>query len=109
MHPGVITCQSDATLGQVAVLLTKHRVHALVVNDSDGRTLGIISDFDLLAGEWLSTDSEELDTMQTMTAYELMFTPIDTVEADLPVVEATNRILKEGIHRLLVTEQQPIR
>ena len=106
MHSGVITCQSDATLGQVAVLLTQHRVHALVVNDPDGRTLGIISDFDLLAGEWLSTDSEELETMQTMTAYELMSAPIDTVEADVPIVEAAHRILHEGIHRLLVTEQQ---
>ena len=106
MHSGVITCQSDATLGQVAVLLTQHRVHALVVNDPDDRPLGIITDFDLLAGEWLSTNSEDLDTMLTMTAYELLSAPIDTVEADVPVGEAAHRILQEGIHRLLVTERQ---
>ena len=33
MHPGLLTCELDATLGQVAVLLTQNHVHALVVVD----------------------------------------------------------------------------
>jgi len=47
MHTGLITCKPTATLGQVAVLLNQHHTHALIVTDRDGRTLGIISDFDL--------------------------------------------------------------
>ncbi len=43
MHPGVITCQPNATLGQVAILLSQHHVHALIVADRDGRPFGIIS------------------------------------------------------------------
>jgi len=35
MHPGLITCRPDATLGQVAVMLTQHHVHALIVADRD--------------------------------------------------------------------------
>ena len=56
MHPGVLTCKPDATLGQVATLLDQHQVHALFVTDRDGRIMGVISDFDLMAGEWLSSD-----------------------------------------------------
>ena len=37
MPPGVLTCQPDASLGQVAVLLTQHKVHALVVSDPEDR------------------------------------------------------------------------
>ena len=60
MHPGVITCKPDATLGQVATLLDQHQVHALFVTDRDGRMMGVISDFDLMAGEWLATCRELL-------------------------------------------------
>lgn len=104
MHPGVITCRPDATLGQVAVMLTQHHIHALIIADRDGRSLGIISDFDLLAGEWLSADPEGLEAMRTMTAGELMSTPVDTIEAHAPASEAARRMCEEVIHRLLVTD-----
>lgn len=109
MHPGVITCRPDATLGQVAVMLTQHHVHALVVADRDGRPIGVISDFDLLAGEWLSGDSEALQVMRTMTAEDMMSTPVQTIESDVPVSEAARRMREDGIHRLLVVESgQPV-
>jgi CBS domain-containing protein len=109
MHPGVITCRPDATLGQVAVMLTQHHVHALVVSDRDSRPIGLISDFDLLAGEWLSASPESLEAMRDMTAGELMSAPVDTVEADVPFSEAARRMREEEIHRLLVTENgQPV-
>src|SRR5215216_717925 len=104
MHPGILTCKPDTTLGQVAVLLNQHHVHALVVADRDGRPLGIISDFDLLAGEWLSSDSESLTTMRRLTASDLMSHPIDSVEASIPLTDAVNQLLEKEISRLLVTE-----
>jgi CBS domain-containing protein len=104
MHPGLITCKPDATLGQVAVLLNQHHVHALIVADRAGRALGIISDFDLLAGEWLSSDSESLATMQKLTAADLMSHPVDSVEGNVPLSEAVNILLEKQISRLLVTE-----
>ena len=109
MHPGVITCRADTVLGHVAVLLDHHHVHALIVADRDGRPVGIISDFDLLAGEWLSAGSEELESMRTMTAGELMSTPVDMIQANAPVGEAAQRMREEEIHRLLVIDGgQPI-
>jgi len=105
MHPGVFTCQPNATLGQVAVLLTQHKVHALVVPDAEGRPLGIISDYDLLAGEWLSVDDESLSAMRKLTAHDLMSYPVDTVDADTPIKEAAHILIEEDVSRLLVTEE----
>lgn len=105
MHPGLLTCRPDATLGQVSVMLTQHHVHALVVADRDGRPIGIISDYDLLAGEWLSADSQSLTTMRHLTAGELMSSPIDTVEASLSLGAATQQLIEKDINRLLVTDQ----
>jgi CBS domain-containing protein len=105
MHPGVITCRPDAPLGQIAVMLTQHHVHALMVVDRDKRIVGIITDFDLLAGEWLSADPESLNVMRKMTAGDLMSAPVGSIEADAPLNEAAKRMNKEVIRRLLVTEK----
>jgi CBS domain-containing protein len=104
MHPGLLTCRPDATLGQVAVLLNQHHVHALIVADRDGRALGVISDYDLLAGEWLSSDPESLTTMRKLTAADLMSHPIDAVEVNVPLSEAVNQLIDKEVSRLLVTE-----
>jgi CBS domain-containing protein len=105
MHPGLLTCRPDDTLGQVAAVLTRNHVHALVVTDGDDRPLGIISDYDLLAGEWLSADPKSLGTMQKLTAGELMSSPIDTIEADSPLDKAAHMLIEKDINRLLVTQK----
>ncbi len=104
MHAGLITCKPTATLGQVAVLLNQHHVHALVVTDRDGRTLGLISDFDLMAGEWLSSDSESLAVMRKLTAADLMSQPVNSVEANTPITYAAGVFIEKKVSRLLVTE-----
>jgi len=104
MHRGLITCRQGAALGQVAVLLYQHHVHALVVVDRDGRPAGIISDFDLMAGEWLSADTASLDVMRKLTAGDLMSQPIVTVEADVGLRQAAKLMIEKEIERLMVTE-----
>jgi len=104
MRPGVFTCGTKDTLGQVAETLTKNRVHALFVADEHGDIKGIITDFDLLAGEWLSGDSESLAVMRRMTAAELMSFPVNTIEAGAPAKEAAQRMQERVVRRLLVTE-----
>lgn len=104
MRKGLIVCSPGAALGQVAKTLTQHHVHALIVAEDAGAPLGIISDFDLLAGEWLSVDKESLDAMKTMTAGDLMTSPIETIEADTAVDDAAKRFLERQIHRMMVVE-----
>jgi CBS-domain-containing membrane protein len=105
MHKGFICCRTDATLGELARQMSNQYVHALVVCDRDQRPLGIISDFDLLAGEWLSADPESLKAMQELTAAELMSTPIDTIDADETIVAAARCLIEDRVHRLMVTEE----
>jgi len=105
MHPGVLTCPPDLTLGQVAVLFNQHHVHAIFVVDPQGAILGVVTDFDLLAGEWLSADRQSLGVMRKMTAGEMMSSPVDTIEAGVPADEAAKRMKDEVIRRLLVTEK----
>jgi CBS domain-containing protein len=105
MHKGLITCKPGATLGEVAGLLNRYRVHALVVMDEDGNPLGIISDFDLLAGEWLSSDAKSFNTMRTLTASDLMSHPVDSVETNIALADAVHMLIDKDISRLLVTDQ----
>src|SRR3990170_3718371 len=105
MHPGIITCQADMTLGRVAEVLIEQHLHALVVADRDGRLLGVLSDFDLMAAEWLSSDAKSLEAMRTMTAGELMTTPLDSVEAGLPACDAAQKMRAGGTSRLIVMER----
>jgi CBS domain-containing protein len=104
MHKGLIACPPDASLGKVATLLTEHHVHALLVTDADENPLGIISDFDLLAGEWLSVDEESLDAMRKLTARDLMTQPVESIDVNAAVREAGTRMDKKSIHRMLVTD-----
>lgn len=106
MHKGVITCKPDATLGQVATLLDQHQVHALFVTDRDGRIVGVISDFDLMAGEWLSSDPESLNTMRKLTASDIMTKPVNTIEATTPLTEAADLFMQKKVGRFLVLEHE---
>lgn len=109
MHEGLITCPPDTSLGRVAAMLDEHHIHAIVVADRTGAPLGILSDFDLLVGEWLSVDDESLNTMRRLTARDLMTAPIETVEAGTPASEAALRMTEKDIHRMLVTDgDQPV-
>lgn len=105
MHLGVITCPPESTLGQAAALLARHRIHAIVVADEHGQPLGILSDIDLLTGEWLSTDEAGLQAMRRMTAGEMMSAPPLTIDAGAGAAEARQRMLQGRIHRLLVMDQ----
>lgn len=104
MHPGLILCPPDASLGQVATLLTQHHVHALIVAETADKPLGIISDFDLLAGEWLSVDGTSLDSMRRLTARDLMTAPIEMIGADTSIEAVAQQMQAKQLHRMLVTE-----
>ena len=105
MHPGIMTCRPDASLGQVARMLAERRVHALFVIDRNNKPIGVITDYDLLAGEWLSGDAESLVAMRGMTAGELMSSPVETINADDKASEAARRMREDGIRRLLVCDK----
>jgi CBS domain-containing protein len=109
MHTGLITCSPDATLGEAATLMADHGVTGLIVAEPGGEPLGILSDTDMLVGEWLSGDDASLAAMRALTAGELMSKPVASIEAGEPASQAAARMHAERLHRLVVTEAgQPI-
>ena len=106
MHPEIYTCRPDLPLGEVAKILADHHIHAVFVTNDGEMPAGVITDYDVLAGEWLSGDPESLNIMRSMTAGELMSSPVETVDPDCPVNEAASRMRQgHGFRRLLVVEE----
>lgn len=109
MHPGLITCHEDTPLGEVAFLLNRHHIHALVIVDDEDVPVGILSDFDLLTAEWLASDVESMRIMRDLTAQVIMSRPVQTIEADATASDAARRMLEGEEHRFMVMEEgEPI-
>jgi CBS domain-containing protein len=106
MHLGVVRCSPDNSLGQVAKLLADHHVHSLFIFNEEQLPVGVITDFDVLAGEWLSGDPESLAVMRGMTARELMSSPVEMIDVDTPASVAAMRMKEDSIRRLLVVENK---
>jgi CBS domain-containing protein len=105
MSSPVVSCRSEASLGEVAALLAERRIHGILVLDEAGRMAGVVADTDLLAGEWLATDDESLETMRSMTAGELMTVPPVTIGAGAAMADAAARLRDERLARLVVTSE----
>ena len=82
MTEALVTCSVDADLASVALILARHHVHAVFVVGEDELPVGVLSDFDMLAGEWLGDDVEGLSIMKAITAGEMMTAPVEAIEAD---------------------------
>lgn len=104
MHPGVVECQPGDTLGDVAKKLAENHIHSLFIFGDGSLPVGVITDFDVMAGEWLSGDPESLSVMRTMTAGDLMTSPVEMITSDTPSRDAAVRMTRDSIRRLLVVE-----
>jgi CBS domain-containing protein len=105
MSRDIITCGHDVNLASVARILARRRVHAVFVVDDAGQATGVVSDFDLLAGEWMAGDAEGLSTMKSMTAGELQTSPVETIGEGEPAVVAAARMRELHLGRLLVLDE----
>ncbi len=106
MRPNLITCPPNTPLSAVAATLTRQRVHAIIVADATGMPLGVLSDIDLLSGEWLGADPAKLTLLRGLTAAQLMSSPAVTIDAAAPASEAAAKLRALHIHRLVVTDME---
>ena len=104
MHTGVERGRPEISLGQVAKLLAEHHIHSLFIFNGEQLPVGVITDYDLMAGEWLSRDLESLAVMSTMTAGELMSSPVEMVDGNVSARDAAERMREDNIRRLLVVD-----
>jgi CBS domain-containing protein len=109
MHPGILSCDRDATSTEVARMMATHHVHCIAVMGlSDDRepqpiVWGIVSDLDLIeAGVGGALEQ---------TAAALAQQPIISVNPSTPIREAGQLMLTHGAAHLVVVDansQRPI-
>ncbi len=108
MHPGIMTCDPDAPVTEVARMMAGQHVHCIAVmgiaRDHGERLVwGIISDLDLLrAGTAKGAEP---------TASEMAIEPIFTVEPSTPLRDAAELMLTHSSAHVLVIDaakQRPI-
>jgi CBS domain-containing protein len=100
MHPGVLACDADASLSELARLMATNHVHCVVVRIPAGETsgtspsYGVIADLEVLAAG-LRAGAEP-------TAAALARHPTITVEPTTPLREAAELMLTHGERHVLV-------
>jgi CBS domain-containing protein len=101
MHHGVLTCPPETPLRDVARMLARFRVHAVVVftddDDDPGapRLWGIVSDSDLMA-------AAALDDVGTRTAGGTATTPLVTITRHETLKEAAALMREDAVTHLVV-------
>ena len=96
MNPGVLTCLPVTPLRDVARMMARHRVHAIVVlgTDDNLRPYGVVSDLDLVAA--IGTHAN---------AGAVAASPVVTVTRELALEHAATLLAEnETTHLLVVNE-----
>lgn len=101
MHPGILSCEPDASLTEVARLMTTHHVHCMAVmgvsrNGVEKLIWNVITDLDLLRAG-LHGGAEP-------TAAELATAPIVTVTNGTLLREAGELMLQRGASHVIVVD-----
>jgi CBS domain-containing protein len=97
MTPGVLTCLPVTPLRDVARMMARHRVHAIVVFGTDDalHPWGVVSDVDLVGA--IGT---------TANAGEIAASPVVTATVDLPLERAATLLTEnETTHLLVVSDR----
>jgi CBS domain-containing protein len=104
MHPGILSCEPDATATEVARLMATEHVHCVAVvgisyeESPQCFVWGIVSDLDLIAAG--IRDGLE------RTARDLAGQPIITVTPSMPLRDAGELMLTHRVRHLVVTDAE---
>lgn len=98
MHNGVIGCKSDTPLSEVVRILSDTDIHALVVTGDSGEVVGIVSHMDIIP--------HHAEDLTKLTAREVMTSKVITVTPESKVSEAIDVMVKNRIHRLVVSDPE---
>lgn len=98
MHHGILSCDTDAPLDEVAAIMANHRVHAVAVTNGDGhRVVAVVSDIDVVAA---ATQGH------APTALEVAATEPLAVSAGESVQHAAQLMSEHGVSHLVVLDAQ---
>ena len=97
---GVVCCDAEASMPEVAALMRKHHVGDIIVTEDsdDGRLpVGIVTDRDIV----IETVALDLDT-KVFTAGDIMNAPVVTVNKEEGLIEALRLMRDHKIRRMPV-------
>jgi CBS domain-containing protein len=103
MHPGILSCDAEATLSEVARIMSTHHVHCIVVRGAEDEAdespvWGIISDFDLLRAG-IRPDPPD-------TAAALARRQVVRVETTAALRDAAELMMTNGTGHVVVVDPQ---
>jgi CBS domain-containing protein len=104
MHPGILSCDAEATLTEVARIMSTHHVHCIVVkggaeDEASGSPVwGIISDLDLLRAG-IRPDAPD-------TAAELARQPVIRLQTTAPLRDAAELMLAKGTSHIVAVNPE---
>lgn len=104
MHPGILSCDAEATLTEVARIMSTHHVHCIVVRGAaedeanESPVWGIISDFDLLRAG-IRPDAPD-------TAAALARQPVIKVETTAALRDAAELMMTRGTGHVVAVHPQ---
>ncbi len=102
MHRGVITCQRETPVQDVAQQMTQQDVSALVVVDDDGNLSGLISRTDLVNARLYE---QYWKHWRGLTAGHIMVSDVVSVRPSDPVQHASKLMMERKIHRVVVVDE----
>ena len=105
MHRGVLTCEREAPLAEVARTMVRESVHCVVVESGSGDTgplWGVVSDLELVAAATVR-ELEEQTAGGSATTPALMVSVNETLE------RAAGLITEHAVRHLVVVEPSTLR
>jgi CBS domain-containing protein len=102
MHRGVLTCQRDTPIQDIARQISEQDVSALVVVDDDGNMIGLISRTDLVNARLYEQYWKQ---WRGLTAGHIMVTDVVSVSAEDSLDLASKQMMDRRFHRVVVVEK----
>jgi CBS domain-containing protein len=101
MHPGILSCEPDASLTEVAKMMSTHHVHCVAVvgishEEPECFVWSIVSDLDLVRAG--------LDGDPGETARSIGREPVVVVDPGMPLRDAAGEMLAYGVSHVVVAD-----
>lgn len=103
MHPGVLTCQRETPIQDVARNMSENDVSALIVVNDDGHMVGLISRTDLVNARLYE---QYWKHWRGLTAGHIMITDVVAVRSEDTLQHASKMMMERRIHRVVVVEEK---
>ena len=102
MHYGVIACAASTPVDEVAQRMSDYHVHAIVVTDSQGYAVGIVSQTDIV----LARQGRSQEVLAHLSAADVMSPHVVSCTPETSISEAITLMTRNHIHRLVVADHR---